>query len=169
MTFLDYFMLVIIGLSFFLGLYRGFFKEFFSLLSWSGSLAGSWYYYEAFAVYLQPFVPLPLLTISSMTLLFFLFLALFTILAKALTVLANALGLSVLKQPLGAAFGILRGGVINFLFLAALLISPVKDESWVTESLVYEHFSDEALSFIHLFQIDKMGEQLSSLSQKDSV
>lgn len=148
MTVFDYAIAAIIAISFFIGIYRGFFRELFSLIAWLASLWCSWTYYSAIVIYLTDFVPESFIVPVAVSCLFFIFLAVFTVLARILEVIFNFIGLGLLNRPLGAAFGTIRGGAIGFLVLSLLMISPFKDKLWLRQSLTHYYFSKDAAGFL---------------------
>lgn len=127
-----------------LGLIRGFFRELFSLLAWMGALWNSWIYYPAMTLYLTPYLPDPLIVPASVSLLFFIFLSILTVVARLLEFIFSFIGLGLLNKPLGFSFGALRGFVIVFVLLGILMASPLEKEKWLLQSQTHHWLSDKA-------------------------
>lgn len=146
-AYLNYFDLLNIALilgSSILGVLRGFFRELFSFLAWTGALWSSWIYYPAMTLYLTPYVADTFVVPASVSALFFIFLSVFTVVARLLEFIFSFIGLGLLNRPLGLSFGALRGIVMVFVLLALLMASPLEKENWLVKSQTYSWLSPSA-------------------------
>lgn len=144
----DYFVSIVVCASAIIGLYRGFFRELFSLLAWLASIWSSWFYYPAMVLALTPYISDPFIVPAAVISLFFLFLILFTSIARVLEHFVTLCGLSFLNRPLGVAFGAVRGVAVGFIILSILMVSPMREELWLHQSMTHRHFGEKASRFL---------------------
>jgi membrane protein required for colicin V production len=132
MTVFDYAVLIIIGLSVFLGIMRGLVREVLGLVGW----VAAFFIAKTYSSQLVPMMPIDIPTDGLKILAAFLVVFLATLLAASLLAIAlsaifNKIGLGWLNRLLGIFFGLTRGVVIVciIVFMAGLTDIP-KDSRW---------------------------------------
>lgn len=132
MTFFDYAVLAIVGLSIFFSLMRGFVREVLALVGW----IAAFFVAKTYTLELSPLLPkaIPTETLQYLAAFIILFLATLlvsSLLAIALSQIFKKVGLSWIDRGLGALFGTLRGIMIVgvLVFLGGLTDFP-KDSAW---------------------------------------
>ena len=132
-------MLVVVGLSCCLGLWRGLIREVLSLATWIGAVVAVWLYHERLAALLPAFIEQPLLRYFTAFLVLFLgVLIIGNLLAKLLSDMLALAGLTLIDRILGGGFGLMRGALI--VCVALYLAGPLAAETgfW-TESALIPH------------------------------
>jgi membrane protein required for colicin V production len=132
MTFFDYAVLTIVGLSVIFSVMRGLVKEVLSILGWVAAFYVGRTYTSQLVPMMPPDIPTESLRILAAFLVLFLAtLLLSTLLAIAISAVFKKIGLGWLNRLLGAFFGVLRGVLIVciLVFLAGLTEIP-KDARW---------------------------------------
>ncbi len=125
----DLAMLAVLLLSMAVGAWRGLAFELMSLLGWFAAyLAAHW-----FNAGVAPYVPIaspgsPLNHAAAFALTFFATLIVWGLLARMLKMLVHATPLSGIDRLLGAAFGVLRGGVLLLAVAAVVTRTPWREE-----------------------------------------
>jgi membrane protein required for colicin V production len=135
MSWPDYAILVVIGLSILVGALRGFIKEVFSLLVWAAAFLVAWHFADDVADLMEGAITLP----SARTAMGFvgLFVAVLLIgglINYLLGKLVESTGLSGSDRLLGGVFGAVRGLA---LVVAALLVAgftPIPEDPWWQDS-----------------------------------
>ena len=133
----DFAILVVVGLSCFLGLWRGLIREVLSLATWVGAVVAVWLYNERLATLMPAFIEQPLLRYFTAFLVLFLgVLIIGNLLAKLLSDMLELAGLTVIDRILGGGFGAIRGAIIVcvVLYLAGPLLAET--EFWVESALI---------------------------------
>ena len=133
----DFAILVVVGLSCFLGLWRGLIREVLSLATWIGAVVAVWLYNERLATLMPAFIEQPLLRYFTAFLVLFLgVLIIGNLLAKLLSDMLELAGLTVIDRILGGGFGAIRGALIVcvVLYLAGPLLAET--EFWVESALI---------------------------------
>ncbi len=132
MTVFDYAVLIIIGLSVFLGIMRGLVREVLGLVGW----VAAFFIAKTYSSQIVPMMPIDIPTDGLKILAAFLVVFLATLLAASLLAIAlsaifNKIGLGWLNRLLGIFFGLTRGVVIVciIVFMAGLTDIP-KDSRW---------------------------------------
>jgi membrane protein required for colicin V production len=132
MTFFDYAVLAIVGLSIFFSLMRGLVREVLALVGW----IAAFFVAKTYTLELSPLLPkaIPTETLQYLAAFIILFLATLlvsSLLAIALSQIFKKVGLSWIDRGLGALFGTLRGIMIVgvLVFLGGLTDFP-KDSAW---------------------------------------
>ncbi len=109
----DFVILVVVGLSCILGLWRGLIREVLSLATWVAAIVVVWLYNERLASTMPAFIEQPLLRYFTAFLVLFLGVMIIgNLLAKLLSNLLELAGLTLMDRILGGGFGILRGALI---------------------------------------------------------
>lgn len=128
----DLVMLAVLVLSMAVGAWRGLVFEVMSLLGWFAAyLAAQW-----FSASVASQVPIgtpgsPLNLAAAFALTFIAVLIVWGLLARLLKILIHATPLSLVDRLLGAAFGVLRGGVVLLAVVAVVARTPwVESPTW---------------------------------------
>jgi membrane protein required for colicin V production len=135
MSTVDLVLLVILGVSIILGLWRGFVFEVLSLLGWVVA-----YFAAQWAVpFLGPHLPVgaPGSAVNAATafvIAFVLVLIIWGLLARLVKLLIEATPLSFIDRGMGAVFGLLRGLVLLLAAATLILITPIAHSAAWQES-----------------------------------
>ena len=146
LTWVDYIILGVIGLSVLIGLGRGLLKEAISLTAWIVAFFIAFFFAADGATYLEQYIDVP----SARTVLAFGGLFLITLIIGGLVNvivghLVEYTGLAGTDRLLGAVFGLLRGsGLIAMLVLLANL-TPLSNDPWWQQSQLLPYFQPFAL------------------------
>ena len=135
MTGLDWVLLVVMGFSMLLGLWRGLVYEVLSVLGW----AVSFYAAQWFAPDVASMLPLqslsdPLRYAAAFVLIFVAALFGSGLLAFLIKKLVDAVGLRPIDRVLGAAFGVLRGVILLLAVTVVINMTALKTSDWWTQS-----------------------------------
>lgn len=131
MTLFDYIVLGVLAVSVVLGFIRGAVQEVFSLGSWIGAFLIARAFSPAVSAHLAGGIESPTLRLlASFVVVFLLSLALFILLAWALSQLVKSLGLGPVDRALGIAIGALRGGLIAVLLVLVAGLTPLPGEAF---------------------------------------
>ncbi len=142
----DYFLLVIVTISTLLSLWRGFFKEALSVVTWVVALSIAIVYFKPMGDLLSGFISSPTVrNISGFALLFICVLILGGILNHLVAQLVSKTGLTATDRALGIIFGLLRGIVIGALIVMLAGLTTLPQEQWWQESRLISYFQDIAL------------------------
>ncbi|MEE9422226.1 MAG: CvpA family protein [Gammaproteobacteria bacterium] len=160
MIWADYILLVIIGISALLSLWRGFFKEALSLITWLVAVVIAVLYFRPMGELLSGFISSPSVrNISGGALLFFSVLILGGILNYMVAQLVSKTGLTATDRMLGIIFGLIRGVVIGALIVLLAGLTTLPEEQWWSESLLIGYFQDLAL-WIRSFLPDSISQHI---------
>lgn len=132
MTWFDYAVLGVIGLSLLLGAFRGLVKEMISLAGWIVAAVVASTFASQFAEWVPAGVSNPVLRVAITFVIVFLAVVLFSaVVGWILSMLIKAAGLGLADRILGAMFGLARGVLIVLVtvMLAGLTMLP-KDPIW---------------------------------------
>ena len=133
MTYLDYFFISIIFISFLVGCYRGFTRELFSLAGW----IFAFYFANLFSGDLLKYVPFDfgehINFIIIYMVIFVIILLVTSFLAALLNQLIKNIGLGFFNIIMGSIFGFMRGVLITF-----ILIFLVQKTSFISEAILAE-------------------------------
>lgn len=142
MNVVDITIVVIILISLFVGLFRGFIREVLSLFSWIAALWIAYAYAVAGAVYLQPYIDqTPLRVVTAFAGIFVVALILISILSYLIYRILSVAGISGVDRSLGMFFGLLRGiAIVAVLILAATFMNFVS-LPWWQGSLLVDYFN----------------------------
>ena len=141
----DIAILVIIGISTIISLFRGFVKEVLSLLAWVVAIWVAYQFSASVAPLLEPFISLP----SARQIAAFLLLLVATLLGVGIinfliSKLIESTGLTGTDRALGMIFGVLRGIVIVALLVLLAGATPLPQDPWWHESMFVGHFQSLA-------------------------
>lgn len=146
MTWADYVIVAIIGISMLISLFRGYVREMLSLIAWGAAFWVAFTFSHKVAVLLVEYVDLP----SARLVLAFVALFLATLLVGGLVnflagELVDKTGLSGTDRMLGLLFGMLRGIAVVVIMVLLAGLTPVPADPWWRESQLLGHFQDLAL------------------------
>jgi len=133
MTYLDYFFILIIFVSFLVGCYRGFTRELFSLAGW----IFAFYFANLFSGDLLKYVPFDFGEHVNFIIIYMVIFVIILLVASFLATLLNKLikniGLGFFNIIMGSIFGFMRGVLITF-----ILIFLVQKTSLISETILAE-------------------------------
>ena len=133
MTYLDYFFISIIFISFLVGCYRGFTRELFSLAGW----IFAFYFANLFSGDLLKYVPFDFGEHINFIIIYMVIFVIILLVASFLAALLNQLikniGLGFFNIIMGSIFGFMRGVLITF-----ILIFLVQKTSFISETIIAE-------------------------------
>ncbi|MES2604797.1 MAG: CvpA family protein [Pseudomonadota bacterium] len=110
---IDILILLIVGISCLIGLFRGLIKEALSLLFWVGAIVAATFFSVQLGAMLSDFIVSPLLQrVVGFILIFVVVVFVGGLISNGVSSLMSQAGLGAADRALGALFGILRGGVI---------------------------------------------------------
>ncbi len=132
MTWFDYGVLVVLGLSASIGVWRGLIREVFALAAWIAAALAAMLFAGEVATWLPASFATPLVrTVIAVIVVFVAVLIAVSLGGLLVSKLARAVGLSVADRTLGAVFGVARGALILLvLVLAAGLTALPKEPFW---------------------------------------
>jgi membrane protein required for colicin V production len=132
MTWFDYAVLAVLGLSATIGIWRGFVREVFALAAWIAAGLAVMLFAGDVAVWFPAGFATPLIrTVIAVIVLFVAVLMAVSLGGLLISKLARAVGLSLADRTLGGVFGIARGALILLvLVLAAGLTALPKERFW---------------------------------------
>lgn len=141
MQWVDWAILIIIGLSAGVSLLRGFVREALSLAGWIIAFFVAKGFYQAFSVLLESHIQTPSLRLAvSWATLFFLTLTATGLINYIIGQLVEKAGLSGMDRFMGMAFGALRGVlVVSFAAIALRAFTPVAQDPWWKQSQLIPH------------------------------
>ena len=146
MIWVDYFLLAVIGISALLSLWRGFFREALSLITWLVAVWVAILFFKPMGDLLSGFIASPSVrNISGFALLFFSVLILGGIVNYLIAQLVSKTGLTATDRVLGIVFGVVRGVVIAALIVLLAGLTTLPQEQWWADSMLLKHFQDVAL------------------------
>lgn len=163
MSWVDAAFAIIVLVSAFIGLLRGFVREVFSLVTWVIAIWASLQHASSLAARLPPAIDDGTLRLGiAFVVIFVLVLIVGGILGVLATRLIRGIGLRGTDGALGFLFGVLRGAVVVIVvvFLAALTAFP--EESWWKESLLVPYAEDGLRHIIERLP-DSVRDQLDTL------
>ena len=147
----DIAILIIIGISALISLFRGFVREVLSLLAWVVAIWVAYKFSANIAPLLEAYVGLP----SARQLIAFGVLLVATLMAIGIvnfliSKLIESTGLSGTDRALGMIFGVLRGIVLVTVLVMLAGATPLPQDPWWRESIFIGHFqalAEYALAF----------------------
>ena len=142
MNWLDFSFIGIIGISIIISLFRGLFKEVFSLLIWVGAFWAAYHFVDIGAGAISGFIELP----SARHLIAFVGIFLTTLIVGGMlnfliSKLVTKTGLSGTDRFFGMFFGALRGLIVIIAFTFFIKATPLSEDPWWQESKLSPHFS----------------------------
>ncbi len=149
MSVLDIAILLIVGISFLIGLVRGFVRESLSLLTWGVALWAAFTFANRFTQHFERFLNDPTLQlIASFIAVLVVTIVLLSLLGYVLSSLFESTGLTGIDRSLGGVFGLLRGAIIVAVLVLLAGFTGFPNEPWWQQSILVEHFKPLA-KFIH--------------------
>ena len=147
----DIAILIVVGISAIISLFRGFVREVLSLLAWVIALWVAYQFSSSAAPLFESFVALP----SARQIIAFVVLLVVSLMAVGIinfliSKLIESTGLSGTDRALGMVFGILRGIVLVTLLVMLAGATPLPQDPWWQESIFIAHFqalAEYALKF----------------------
>jgi Uncharacterized membrane protein, required for colicin V production len=144
-THFDYGVLLILGASVVIGLFRGFVKEVLSLIAYVAAFVGAVRYGPAAYDWLAGLVENSgLRAVVAYAGVFIAVLLAVGVVNLALGMLIKATGLSLADRGMGALFGLVRGVVIVLVLVVAAGFTPLPKESWWTEAVLSPYAEEGA-------------------------
>jgi membrane protein required for colicin V production len=142
MTWADWAIIVVLGLSALISVVRGFVKEIVSLLIWLAAAVIASIFHDQLASLMSDLIDTPSLRmLAAWIILFVAVLLVGSILNYLLGKLVKATGLSGTDRLLGLIFGAIRGLIIVMVILIILpKILPVMEDQWWLESTLIPYF-----------------------------
>lgn len=141
MSIVDIAIIVVIAISFLIGLFRGFIREILSLFSWLGAIWVAYQYVSQGAQYLEAYIAQPPLRIVvAFAGIFIIALISFSIISYLLYRLLSIAGVSGVDRSLGSLFGLIRGFVIVTLLILAANFMDFSSQPWWKDSLLVDYF-----------------------------
>lgn len=142
MTWADWAILAVLGLSALISVVRGFVKEVVSLLIWLAAAIVASIFHDQLATVLEGFIDTPSLRmLAAWIILFVGVLLVGSLLNYLLGKLVEATGLSGTDRLLGLLFGVIRGLIILMVVLIVIpKILPVTEDQWWIDSTFIPYF-----------------------------
>jgi len=134
MTWFDYAVIVIVGLSVLLAAFRGVVREITALGGWVAALILSGLFAQELAQWLPSSLSLILRAVIAYLVIFFGVLLLSGVIGLLLAKLFHAAGLGVTDRAVGALFGFLRGAVIVFIGVMFAGLTSLPNEPFWREA-----------------------------------
>ena len=165
MTIVDYALIVIVGLSAVVSLFRGFFKEAVSLGTWVVSLWLAWKVGPQVAGFLEPWISTSVLRLwAARVLVVIAVLIAGGILSWFFSVILDNTGLSSTDRAIGTVFGFARGVILAGLAVMALDLMGFREAAWWDESKlipyaapvadIIRHAAEDGLQFLEVLDDD---------------
>ena len=131
MTWFDYAVITVLGLSVLLAVFRGVVREIVALAGWAAALILSGMFAQEFARWLPSSLPLTLRAVIAYVVIFLVVLLVSGLIGVLLAKLFHAAGLGFTDRAVGALFGLVRGALIVFVgVMLAGLTSLPKEPFW---------------------------------------
>lgn len=141
MTIIDVVILVLIGISFLIGLVRGFVRETLSLITWAVALWAAFTFADRFTQHFEQFLNDPTLRlIASFVIVFIVTLVLLSLVGYLVSSVFESTGLTGIDRSLGGVFGILRGTIIVAVLIILGGFTGFPNEPWWQQSIFIDHF-----------------------------
>jgi membrane protein required for colicin V production len=161
----DYALIVIVGLSAVVSLFRGFFKEAVSLGTWVVSLWLAWKVGPQVAGFLEPWISTSVLRLwAARALVVIAVLIAGGILSWFFSVILDNTGLSSTDRAIGTVFGFARGVILAGLAVMALDLMGFREAAWWDESKlipyaapvadIIRHAAEDGLQFLEVLDDD---------------
>lgn len=140
---IDYCLLGVILISAIIGLFRGFIKEAFSLLTWLVAIWLGLRFSQPFSLYFNDYIDLPSVRIGvAFMCLLIVTLILGSMLSFLISQIIDKTGLSGTDRFVGFLFGIVRGMVVISLVVLLAGLTPLPQDPWWSQSLLIEPFQE---------------------------
>ena len=146
MIWIDYAMIGLILISSIIGLFRGFIREAFSLITWIIAIWVGLTFSRGFSGFLESVISYPSARIAaSFAILFFLTLILGGLISYLLGELVKKTGLTGSDRFLGMIFGIGRGILVAAILVVLAGLTPLPEDPWWKESKLIPPFQSLAV------------------------
>ncbi|RLA20152.1 MAG: CvpA family protein [Gammaproteobacteria bacterium] len=146
MIWIDFAILGLIAISAIIGLFRGFVREAFSLLTWIVAVGVALHFSRDFTVYFDSFISLPSARVAaSFVVLFLVTLILGGFISYLIAELVDKTGLTGTDRLLGLLFGIARGMVVIAVLVVLAGLTPLPEDPWWKESSLIQPFESLAV------------------------
>ena len=164
MTYLDYFFILIIFVSFLVGCYRGFTRELFSLAGW----IFAFYFANLFSGDLLKYVPFDFGEHVNFIIIYMVIFVIILLVASFLAALLNKLikniGLGFFNIIMGSIFGFMRGVLITF-----ILIFLVQKTSLISETILAESKTIPAIKLAMEISLSYLPYEWSNKVKYDAI
>ncbi len=148
MTNFDYGVLLILGASVVIGLFRGLVKEVLSLIAYVAAFTCAIRYGPVVYEWLVPYLENSFLRLAiAYAGVFILVLLLVGMVNMALGMLMTATGLTPVDRGMGALFGLARGVVIVLVLVVAAGFTPLPKEPWWTQA-AFSSYAEEGVRMV---------------------
>jgi len=145
-TWVDYFILIVLCLSIFISVIRGFVREALSLATWIAAFLVAFYFLDDVRLLLADYIHTPSIQYGSAFLLLFItILIMGNIIAYLLGKVIDVTGLSGTDRVLGSVFGLARGVVLVSIMLLLMSFTPVTKDAWWQSSQLIPYFDSMQL------------------------
>ncbi len=135
MVALDWVFVTVLGVSFFLGAWRGLVYEVLSVVSWIAAfIVAQWLAPDAAAMLPMSDSAEPIRYAAGFVVVFIAVIVAGALLAWVTKKMVEAVGLRPVDRILGAAFGLARGVVLMMAMAVVVHMTPLKNGEWWTES-----------------------------------
>lgn len=162
MSAVDVAILAVVGISFLIGLVRGFVRETLSLITWAVALWAAFTFADRFTQHFDQFLNDPTLRlIASFIVVFVITLVLFSLVGFLISSVFESTGLTGIDRSLGGVFGILRGVIIVAVLIILARFTGFPDEPWWQESVLIDHFKPLVV-FINDLIPNNLGDYLNN-------
>ena len=145
MTWVDFFIIGIIGLSAVISLIRGFIREAFSLAAWILAFWVSWMFFRDLAVHLDMIEVQSLRLGAAFGILFLITLILGALVNFLIAQLVQKTGLSGTDRVIGVLFGVARGAVLVSIMVLLAGLTPFPNDAWWQQSQLIGYFQELAI------------------------
>lgn len=145
MTWVDYIILAVLGISVLIGLFRGLISEVLALAIWIAAFWVAWTFGPQVAVYFEHTIPLPSARmLVSYGLCFIVVLIAGALLRFLVSRLVQGTGLGGTDRLLGMFFGFVRGVLLVTVGVFLLGFTPFSRDPWWRDSLTLPYFQGTA-------------------------
>lgn len=146
MIWIDFAMIGLVLISSIIGLFRGFVREAFSLVTWVVAIWVGLTFSRGFSDFLENFISYPSARIAlSFAILFFITLILGSFIGYLLGALIRKTGLTGTDRFLGIIFGIARGVLVVAILVVLAGLTPLPEDPWWRESKLIPPFQSIAV------------------------
>jgi membrane protein required for colicin V production len=146
MLWVDYLIICIVIVSAVIGLFRGFFREIISLVSWVVAFMVAIHFTEPLSHLLEASIETPSLRKAVTGSGLFVFVLLLGGVANFLVgKLVSSSGLAGTDRSIGAAFGLVRGVVLVILLMLLASLTPMPQDPWWRDSQFIPHLEPYAM------------------------
>ncbi|MFZ1492648.1 MAG: CvpA family protein [Candidatus Competibacter denitrificans] len=146
MNWVDYLIIIIIGLSVLVGLWRGLLREVVSVATWIAAFAIAFLFAQDVATYLPPELDIPALRVGmAFGGLFLTTLILGWLVGILASRLVDYTNLHGIDRVLGMAFGMVRGAAVITLLVMMAGVTPLPKDPWWQQAQLLGHFQSSAL------------------------